>query len=573
MPSVSHEREGATWPTAALAVVFLAGAAACSPAEPTDGASTSASAATTGDASASPAVPPEVDRRFGFAATERTTAPPPERFGAPLPADFGARYPEGPPYPPRSYVVELLCASDREMTDRLMDATARATSAGKDALRIAQAVSELVRDCEPTPAYCKSAAVLAASSEASRRLAGATMLAACGRPEDIELYDRSDTNALAVFHYLAARRLGTPKPVFTARVGKAAVELATSLDDPHQLRLAAFTLASFDDRHAAQALVAMRDLAKNHKNQIAVAGIESKDAEAQAMGKEACAALKKDPACVRQGSPEITAPKRAREDLKHPELMDLERIALLARDPHVGRSLGVALEACSRARDTAFACIIRLQLIDRKRASELARKLPPREDYDDRETVAALAKYEAVSALEARLVALGFRPLSKRAGDHVRASAREMLEASGHVTSFDAETDRFPNQHDALLARLARLGGPDLAGFLFEETPPPGGEGDYRLCGYARGDRWCTTAKNLGDWYDLDAVLGLLNAMSRDLALSVRFTTLATLDQTANVIGGPAVGITTLVGEGLLERSEAAAARDKGRAAERSLGQ
>ncbi len=528
----------------------------CTPSDEGGGA-TSASSAPATSSSAKRAVPSEVDAEFVFADVQRAPAAPPERFAAPLPSALDKGYPERNDVAPKSYVVELLCAGDAAMIGRLGVSASADRDAGKDPIVVALGIANLVRDCDPTPAWCKSVARLAGDSDASKRFVATAMLAECGRAEDIELFDRRETNALSVFHYLAARRLGKPKPVFTARIGRAALELAAVLEDPRELRAAAVTLASFDDRHATQALFAMRDLAKAHKRQIGVAGLESKDPKAQEMGREACESelLRRDPVCLREGPMTLKVPKGPREDLKHPERMTLERVALLADDPHVGKNLGTTLEACSRVRDTAFECIVRLQLFDKKRAAELGRKLAPRQSFEERELVRALTNYEAPGALEKRVLELGFRPLGKRATGADRLRVRDILRASGHVASFDADTDRTPPQNDALLFRLSRLGGTDLAGIFFEESPPEGDGAPYRVCAFARGERWCTNAKNLGGRYDLEATIGLLNAMSRDLGLVTRFTTLATADGTAHVLGGPALGITTLAAEGLIERN------------------
>ncbi|NUO50622.1 MAG: hypothetical protein HOV80_17345 [Polyangiaceae bacterium] len=537
---------------AVSAALLLSG---CTPSDEGGGA-TSASAAPGASSSTVRAVPIEVDAAFFFAEVQRAPSAPPERFAAPLPSSLDKGYPDRGDIAPKSYVVELLCAGDAAMIHKLGVAAAADREAGKDPTIVALGVHNLVRDCDPTPNWCRSVAKLAGDSDASNRFVGTAMLAECGRAEDIELFDRRETNALSVFHYLAARRLGKPKPVFTARVGRAALELAAALEDARELRAAAVTLASFDDRHATQALFGMRDTAKAHKRQIAVAGLESKDPEAQEMGRDACDSelLRRDPVCLREGPLKLDVPKGPREDLKHPERMTLERVAVLADDPHVGKNLGITLEACARVRETAFDCIVRLQLFDKKRAAQLARKLSARQTFEERELASALTKYEAAGALEKRVLELGFRPLGKRATDADRLRARDILRASGHVASFDADTDRIPPGHDALLFRLSRLGGTDLAGVLFEETPPEGDGAPYRVCAFARGERWCTNAKNLAGRYDLDATLGLLNAMSRDLGLVTRFATLTTADGTAHVVGGPAMGITTLIGEGLVER-------------------
>jgi hypothetical protein len=518
------------------------------------------------------AVPPEIDARFVFARTTRERAEPPARFARPLPADLEDGYPANEDAPPAHFVSGLLCAADQSMSARLVDAVERALAQRAEPSAVGRTIGELARFCEPTRAYCEAAARTARENKPAKKLVGSMLLAGCGRLEDIELFDRRDTPALAVFHYLAARRFAGPKPLFTERVGRAALELATTLDDAHELRMAAFTLASFDDRNAAIALVAMRDTAKRHKNQIAVAGMESKDPEARAMGQEACAEAPKDPACTRADDPDLDVPKRQKDDLSHPERIDVARLARFVTDPNVRRSVGPRIEACARASRTSFECVIRLQLIDRERASQLARKLKPRDNFADRERVAALARFEAAAALGDHIVALGFRPAREAKAGEARTTARELLEHGGHLLRFDAETDHFPNEHDALGMRLARLAGGELDGALFEEeAPPKGGTEPYRVCAYLDGERWCTEARNLGDWYDIDAALGLLNAVLRDRGSKTRYAPLATSDQYATVIAGPAAGISSLGDEGLVELGPGDAARDKGRAAEKAL--
>lgn len=549
--------------------------AACSHQADEGATSSSASAASPSLSASAPteATPREIDARFVFAESKRDRAEPPARFSRPLPTDLDHGYRPGEDAPPAHFVSGLLCAADEPMTLRLIEAVKQTLEKGGDQNRVASTVAELVRLCEPAPSYCKAAAARAnRSADAAGRLVGATMLADCGRVEDIELFDRRDTPALAVFHYLAARRLSGPKPLFTERVGRAAIELAKSLDDAHELRMAAGTLASFEDRNAALALIAMRDVSKAHARVIALAGVESRDPEARRMGEEACAEVPTDPLCTREDGPARRLPKPKKDDLTHPERIEMARLARFVTDPSVRRSVGPRLLACSRASRTAFDCIMRLQLVDRKKASQMARKLKPQATFSDRERVAALARFEAGAALGAHLTQLGFRPARDPKEGELRTTAREVLEASGHLLRFDAETDRFPNEHDALLMQVARLAREELTGALFEERPPAKGDsGPYEICAYWSGERWCATAKNLGDWYDLDAALGLLNTMARDRGSKTRFATLATADQFATVVAGPATGIVSIADAGLFELAPAGAARDKGLAAEKDL--
>ena len=96
---------------------------------------------------------------------------------------------------------------------------------------------------------------------------------------------------------------------------------------------------------------------------------------------------------------------------------------------------------------------------------------------------------------------------------------QSVLRAAGLLVWFDVETGSFPNEHDALLRELGAAAAGDLAGVVFEEIAPKEGasDGRYRLQAYADGRRWSVDAQDYGDWYDVDAVLRLANALLRDI--------------------------------------------------------
>jgi hypothetical protein len=108
------------------------------------------------------------------------------------------------------------------------------------------------------------------------------------------------------------------------------------------------------------------------------------------------------------------------------------------------------------------------------------------------------------------------------------------------TTSFDAETGTFPNGHEFLLSDLAELAGKDLKGVRFTEVAPTDeedlrGEGHYTLVAHMDGKRYAVKARNLGDWYDVPATVGLLNTLLKDRKSATRFVTLETGDQTVKV--------------------------------------
>jgi len=177
-----------------------------------------------------------------------------------------------------------------------------------------------------------------------------------------------------------------------------------------------------------------------------------------------------------------------------------------------------------------------------------------------------------LDALRERLQALGFAPLSV---DWSQLEAGEkrpesLLRAAGLLVWFDVETGAFPNEHDALLRELGTAAAGDLAGVVFEEIAPEPdtGGGRYRLNAYADGKRWSVDAQDYGDWYDVDAVLRLANALLRDRGSERRMLLLATEDQTAEVVVAPRAALAAALREGLLEAGDDEQARELGRAAE-----
>jgi hypothetical protein len=130
---------------------------------------------------------------------------------------------------------------------------------------------------------------------------------------------------------------------------------------------------------------------------------------------------------------------------------------------------------------------------------------------------------------------------------------------------FEPKAPGVPARHDELLRALAELAGPVLSGVEFGEWAPAGREGDYELTAAMGAGRVRTAALNFGRWYDLDAVLGLLNAVLRERGSPLRFVALATTDRFATVLVGPEGGIQAAAAEGLIEVGEASYAMNAGR--------
>lgn len=189
-------------------------------------------------------------------------------------------------------------------------------------------------------------------------------------------------------------------------------------------------------------------------------------------------------------------------------------------------------------------------------------------DDDPRVTVLALAATGDKKAI-AEAIALCEKTGQRDCGDLAKrrdrdddddappAAANDLrgrLEAAGRLLAFDAETGQFPNEHDHPARELARLCGPALDGVLFAEQPPRDADdpGDYRIDAWVAGERLSTPAENLGDWYDVDAVVGLVNEALRTARSDCRLFVLPAEGQVAVVAAGPAAELVEAIRAGEL---------------------
>jgi hypothetical protein len=179
------------------------------------------------------------------------------------------------------------------------------------------------------------------------------------------------------------------------------------------------------------------------------------------------------------------------------------------------------------------------------------------------------ASVEAAKARLAELHAMGFEKVARVDPAAVESpDAESLLIAAGQAHRFDVETDRYPNAHDSLLRQLATLPEPSLHDALFEEIAPgiDSESEPYRLIAHANGRRYATEALNLGDWYDVDAVLRLLNRILEDRKAAARFVPLATGDQTLAIVAAPPEALARAAAAKLLQLGDDAdAAREQGK--------
>ena len=148
----------------------------------------------------------------------------------------------------------------------------------------------------------------------------------------------------------------------------------------------------------------------------------------------------------------------------------------------------------------------------------------------------------------------------------------DWLLKAGNQHWFDAETGMYPNEHDALLYELAGLFGDAMAAATFAETAPPWDSEEPYVLRASLGDReWNRPAENFGDWYDVGAVLDLINEMAADIGSPDRIMPLATYDQTVTVIVGPGESLIAAAAERLVVPASASAGMERGKAFEEEI--
>ncbi len=294
--------------------------------------------------------------------------------------------------------------------------------------------------------------------------------------------------------------------------------------------------------------------------------LRSADPALVTLGRKACDVLKDDPMCAQFRPTEENA---------------LRGVAVLRTEP--GADAGVSevveyfgaasdevrkrfgptvatktLETCARRGDERAAeCLRTLASSDRASALRLVGL------YGDRlkkngDGVGVLTRTLLAfpdGGVQARLVADGLLPVNANALEQRDVTVERMLEESGRVLPFDVETGMFPNQHHVLLTKLAQL-TPALSDVVFDEIAPleeQMDDGPYELRAWVGGKRYSVTAQNNGDWYDVTATLGLLNALLLTKQSDERFVVLPSDGQIASAMVAPLPALEALVKDGLLE--------------------
>jgi hypothetical protein len=270
----------------------------------------------------------------------------------------------------------------------------------------------------------------------------------------------------------------------------------------------------------------------------------------------------------------------------HPRELVMAALAVGTPDPASENApTADAQAACAREGGwEGRACLDGLARTDRARAIAVAAEIDP-SDEAMRASLDVLTRFPVVGGLEARLLELGL--VGECAPSAQLRDAPAVLLACARGLSFDPETGTYPVGHDALLAELSFLAPGALDDVVWEEIPPAAAssvsiadyvtedgeliendepEGPYALRAYSRGDRFEVPARQLDDWYDLEAVIALVNAVARERESDVRWLLVQpTGGNGATIVAGPEAGLRTAIGEHLLEpvaTNASATARD-----------
>ena len=208
-----------------------------------------------------------------------------------------------------------------------------------------------------------------------------------------------------------------------------------------------------------------------------------------------------------------------------------------------------------------YECLLNLARSDREMATTQARVLKSWDIVEKQDNalsvlITTLDRFESDTELGTYLTdigALGGKGAFEDDDSLPSLVPQSFFEARSRVVWFDAETGMFPNNHDWLLAEIAAKAN-DLYTARFTEIAPADYDSDdpYTLQADLNGKTYELQAENYGDWYDVGAILTLLNMLSIDQDLDDRFVMLPTGDQTAIIMVIHRSALRTLIDDGLM---------------------
>ena len=506
----------------------------------------------------------DLEDGISYAELASEKAEPPARYTTALPPHERAAEGDWSSGPPAGVVGARLCAGDAQMQAKALAAVQTAVNDGASLAQLRKAYEQpFFGYCGAKPFCDWLGGIVDSDSPASVKALFWFGLEHCDAKEVENRFARSDAPPEALMAWFGSRFPVADK--FDARVAQAVRNVLPRASTDPQTRLdivdAAATFAMIDDQRALtlaqEAYAASTDGQLRRRILFAMAG--NKNPDARQFFSLHCKEV--DDRLCEQGKERGSG---GFSDLSEPA-DPVKRVldgwesaqAIVASQPHQRAPIVAALETCARDVTQHGAkvgrCLASLAGLDRARAVEVARAIdtvPENGAVYLLEIAVTLDHYPEPGSLEAKLDGLGFPdrgrgPTEDGSGDETPAiTAKDVLVERGYVHWFDTETGMFPNEHHLLMDTLASMVSPDLDRIIFEEKPPEmtedfakvaDGEG-YTLIAYMDGKRYTLTAQDLGDWYDLDAVLGMLNSLARERGVGARFVPLPTGDQTASVV-------------------------------------
>lgn len=533
----------------------------------------------------SPSEPGPSPERAGSAAPEGESGPfvfaplstrrevVPARFGASLPTTVETWRRWGEEFPPRAHVEDMLGSSDN-MRLRFASAVTGALEGGASMEEVLTVHGAMVRWLEPDE--CGWLGEWAERSETPERARPFFWIefASCAPAGDEARFAREDLPARAVLARYAARISDDPNLEVSPRLletlrGVLAQESATG--DFVVTSVGVSALLRFEG--ALEATLRLRREFPAAADAIDPLLRNERDPRAQRLFEEYCRRNAEVREC-RMGGPRWRHQDRLLPDATRPtpsplavevRRYDFDALAFVREHPGQRAELREELAECTG--DTTYAeylCLRQLALIDRALARELA------ESFDAGNFLVMRALLRTLRQ-DTDATTLGARMLEMHLIEETHPEAvtpRDHLLADGRALQFDTETGIYPNEHDSLLRRLSALAPSAFGEAVFAEETGANADGPYQLHAWREGQRWSTEARNLGDWYDVEAVVGMLNSLARSAESSVRWVVLMTEDQTAMVVAAPQDALENALHEGLIEASGSDEARAAGLEAE-----
>lgn len=500
---------------------------------------------------------------FVFAPLSSRPEDVPARFGASLPTTLESWRRWGEEFPPRAHVEDTLCCSEN-MQQRFATAIAAVLEGGASMEEVLRVHGAMLRWLEPDECGWLGDWAERQETPTAARSFFWIEFASCAPAEDEARFAREDIPPRAVLARFAALIREDPGLEVNPRLTETLRQVLTQ-----EMQSGDFRVTSI----GVSALLRFGggvDTALRLRNEFPAAAEaidplfrNERSPRARRLFDEHC---RRSPEAIecRAGGPRWRHQDRLLPDPTDPtpslaatvRAYDFNALAYVQAHPEERAEVREELAECTG--DTTYGeylCLRRLALIDRALARDLAESFDAGDFPPMRALLQTLQQHADAATLGAQMLAMGLI-----AEAHAEAiTPLEQLFADGRALQFNTETGIYPNEHDSLLRRLSALAPSVLEGTVFAEEVSAAVDGPYELLAWRRAQRWAAHARNLGDHYDVQAVVGTLNSLARAAESSVRWVALASDDANAVVVAAPANVLRSAIDAGLIEAAESEA--------------